>query len=722
MPAEIASQVGPYIIQRELGRGGMGIVYLAVDSRLGREVAVKSLPLDLASSPDRLARFEREAMVLASLNHPNVAQIFDVQSASGTKYLVLEYVHGEGLNDRVALGALEIGDALRICAQIAKGVEAAHNRGIVHRDLKPENVRISSEGQVKVLDFGIAVPAGMNMGMPATADAATIIGPSAEAGLEWGKVVGTPGYMSPEQARGKPLDKRSDVFSFGCILFELLTGTMAFPGETINDRVAAAIRAEPDWSRLPKDLPENIQSLLERCLVKEVSLRLRDLGDAALELEAAVGRRVSMNTQSRSTLVVKQTGNLPGETTTFIGRVAQIDRLKTLLPTTRLVTLAGPGGCGKTRLSIRVGRDFIDTHDDGVWLIELAPVTDAPSVHGAIAAAIGIPKEGGVAPSIDVIIRKLAGMSTILLLDNCEHVLQIAARLADAILRACPNVRILATSREPLGLPGEMVFRVPSLSLPPKGEGTLADDVTDTESVRLFAERATLAKPGFLVTSQNAATIAKICWRVDGIPLAIEFAAARVKVLGVEQILDKLDSRFRLLTNNNSLVVERHQTLRATVEWSYSLLSAQEKHLLACWSVFAGGCTLEAATSLLDGEIDEFEVLDALTRLVDKSLVTTQEDGDTLVRYGMLETVKQFGFDKLSEAPQAAAQMRSRHAEIYLEIARRSAADSTPSTKKLWTARLTAERENFLSALAWLEKQGQDVMGPMLITSILREI
>jgi non-specific serine/threonine protein kinase len=696
----------------------MGVVYLGRDTRLARDVAIKSLPESLATDPDRLARFEREATVLASLNHPHIAQIFDVQSESGQRFLILEFVPGDGLNERVWRGNLEIPEALRICSQIAKGVEAAHNRGIVHRDLKPENVRLTQDGQVKVLDFGIAVSAGLEYRAPATADAVTIVGIAPDQQVELGRIIGTPGYMSPEQARGAMLDKRSDVFSFGCILFETLSGTMAFPGDTMNDRVAAALKTEPDYNRLPRDTPENVRELIERCLVKDVAARLRDLGDAALELDSASGKRSSRTRAAPA----RQMGNLPTESTTFVGRASQIDRLKTLLPTLRLVTLSGPGGCGKTRLSIRVGREFLSVHHDGVWLVELAPVNDAPAVQGALAAALGMTTQSGATPSLEVVVNRLATMDGMLIFDNCEHVLQPAARLVDTLLRSCPNLRILATSREPLGLAGEMVFRVPTLSLPPRLDApTELEDVASSESVLLFVERAALAKPGFSVTAQNAQTIAKICWRLDGIPLAIEFAAARVKVLSVDQILDKLDQRFRLLTTNNTMVVERHQTLRATVEWSYGLLSDLEKRLLSEWSVFAGGWTLEAATALLAGEMDEFEVLDALTRLVDKSLVTTSEDSDTLIRYGMLETVKQFAGDKLDERAEVKT-IRDRHASIYLELARRSRDEATASTAELWKSRISAERENLLAAIQHLERTGIDPMAPMDIAGALRRI
>ncbi|MBS0195640.1 MAG: protein kinase [Planctomycetes bacterium] len=701
--------IGPYQILRELGRGGMGVVYLAMDPRLSREVAVKALPEHLALDPYRLERFQREASVLASLSHPHICQIFDIQEDQGSRYLILEYVPGESLDAKLSHGPLELSEALHISEQIARGVEAAHNRGIIHRDLKPDNVRVTPAGDAKVLDFGIAASATLEYPRPTSSEAETIVGamPAEEA-----KVIGTPGYMSPEQARGKPIDKRTDVFSFGCVLYEMLTGKAAFPGETISDRIAAVLRAEPDWDRLPKDTPDIVRELLARCMVKDVGSRLRDLGDACLELQAARGKRGS-GTRAHAP---KVQGNLPAETTTFIGRDSQVARLRELIPTARLVTLAGPGGCGKTRLAVRLGRELEAQHDEGVWIVELAGVNEASAVAATVGAAIGLQKVSGVAPSLDALQARLAQSKMLLILDNCEHILQSVARLADALLRSCPALRIVATSREPLGLPGELVYRVPTLTLPGESDQQL-EEMLQSESVRLFVERAKLAKAGFELTPANAAAISSICWRLDGIPLAIEFAAARVKVLSPDQINERLDQRFRLLTGG-AAGVERQQTLRATVEWSYNLLTDEEKKLLCAWSVFAGGWTLEAAAAVAGG-LDEFEVLDQLTRLVDKSLVSSHEDASGDMRYSMLETVRQFALERL-EATGTAAEVRDRHAAAYVELARCARENMSGASESAWRQRMEAERENFLAAVKHMEARGCDPMAVLALTGALR--
>lgn len=278
-------QIGPYRIDGELGRGGMGVVYLGHDLRLERPVAIKALPQEFAQEPERLARFEREAKILASLNHPNLGAIYGLEEVEESKYLILEYVEGSSLEERLAQGPVAMDEALEICRQIALGIEAAHEAGVVHRDLKPGNVRLTSEGLAKVLDFGLAKPTGGDTpsGPDLTQSPTMTYGATRE-----GIVLGTAGYMSPEQARGRRVDRRTDMWSLGCILYEMLTGTQAFQGETISDTLAAVLRGEPDWDALPPGTPEPLRRLLHRCLEKDPRHRMRDAADAILDLDEAL--------------------------------------------------------------------------------------------------------------------------------------------------------------------------------------------------------------------------------------------------------------------------------------------------------------------------------------------------------------------------------------------------------------------------------------------------
>jgi len=269
----------------------MGVVYLATDTKLDRQVAIKALPADLGADPDRLARFQREAKVLASLNHSNVGGIYGLESAEGQQYLVLEFIEGETLADRLSRGPIPIEESLTLARQIAEALEAAHEKGIVHRDLKPSNVMVTSEGVVKVLDFGLArtaegSPSSTNAA--ARADSPTITSPARHSPTIPGAIMGTAGYMSPEQARGKPVDKRSDIFSFGCVLYEMLTGAGPFPGETATDSLGAILHREPNWSLLPPSTPQRVRELLSKCLAKDRKNRLHDIADARLELDCTI--------------------------------------------------------------------------------------------------------------------------------------------------------------------------------------------------------------------------------------------------------------------------------------------------------------------------------------------------------------------------------------------------------------------------------------------------
>jgi len=283
--------IGPFQIQRELGRGGMGEVFLAHDPRLDRQVAIKSLPAHLSTDPDRLARFQREAKVLASLNHPGIGAIYGLEEAGGHQYLVLEYIEGETLADRLVSGAIPVDEALSIAKQVAEALEVAHEKGVIHRDLKPANVMVTPDGVVKVLDFGLArtaegAPSSTNA--PAAPDSPTL---QVRSPTIPGAIMGTAGYMSPEQARGKPVDKRSDIFSFGCVLYEMVTGLGPFPGETVTDSLGAILHREPDWTLLPPQTPVRVRELLRSCLAKDRRNRLHDIGDARLELDRAINGR-----------------------------------------------------------------------------------------------------------------------------------------------------------------------------------------------------------------------------------------------------------------------------------------------------------------------------------------------------------------------------------------------------------------------------------------------
>ncbi|MHC4976516.1 MAG: serine/threonine-protein kinase [Planctomycetota bacterium] len=302
--------IGPYLVEQEIGRGGMGIVFLARDTRLDRQVAIKSLPEHLAVDPERLARFEREAKVLATLNHPNVAGIYGVEEVNGARYLILEYVEGETVAERLDRGALPVDEAIELAVQIAKGVEAAHEAGVVHRDLKPANIKISLAGDVKVLDFGLARTDEGGSASSSVSQLPTLTSPAMASPTTPGVILGTAAYMSPEQARGRSVDKRTDIWSFGVLLHEMLTGRLLFGGETVSDSIAAILERRPELDQLPSKTPTRVRDLLARCLEKDTNKRLRDIGDARLELERSIADEEWMTASLAS--IKKTPSNMTG--------------------------------------------------------------------------------------------------------------------------------------------------------------------------------------------------------------------------------------------------------------------------------------------------------------------------------------------------------------------------------------------------------------------------
>ena len=282
MPLTPGTRLGPYEITTQIGEGGMGEVYRAMDTKLDRDVAIKVLPESLAGDPDRIARFQREAKTLAALNHPNIAQIHGLEESEGTKALVIELVEGPTLADRIAQGAVAVDEALPIAKQIAEALEAAHEQGIIHRDLKPANIKVRPDGTVKVLDFGLAKALGPTGSDALASQSPTITTPAM---TQAGMILGTAAYMSPEQARGKPVDKHADIWAFGCVLFEMLTATRAFAGEDVTDTLAAVVRSEPPWDVLPDAVTPTLRVYLRRCLHKDSKQRVGDIRDVRLALE-----------------------------------------------------------------------------------------------------------------------------------------------------------------------------------------------------------------------------------------------------------------------------------------------------------------------------------------------------------------------------------------------------------------------------------------------------
>jgi predicted ATPase/class 3 adenylate cyclase/tetratricopeptide (TPR) repeat protein len=388
--------------------------------------------------------------------------------------------------------------------------------------------------------------------------------------------------------------------------------------------------------------------------------------------------------------------NLPAQLSAFIGRDREICEVRALVESSRLVTLAGAGGCGKTRLGLQVAAELLDGSGDGVWLAELAAVTGQDAVPAAICEALRLAVNPG-RPALEALLDALALQDVLIVLDNCEHLIGGCATTAEAIVRRCPRVHLLATSREPLGIGGEVIYRVPSLSLPGPEESDSAPRSAD--AVALFADRARAQGVALDVDGQAGPLVVSVCRRLDGMPLAIELAAARLRSMSLAELHDRLDQRFRLLTGGSRTALERQQTLRATVGWSYSLLAGAERVLLARLSVFAGGFDLAAAEAVCgSGGLDVLEVAGLLGSLVDKSLVVAEPAG-TGLRYRLLETIRLFAAERLAEAggDQAAA-VAAAHCAHFLSVAETAAAYLAGPEQGRWLARLDADQANLRRA------------------------
>ena len=609
------TKLGPYEIIAPIGAGGMGEVYRAQDTRLDRTVAIKILSSTFSADSDRLRRFEQEARSASALNHPNIITIYELGRDGPTHYIAMELVEGKTVRELIVSGSLPIQKAIEIAAQTADGLTKAHEAGIAHRDLKPDNLMISNDGFVKILDFGLAkltLPSGeLNEASPTVA---------------WqtrpGVVMGTMQYMSPEQVSGSRLDFRSDQFSFGLVLYEMVHGKARLPqkhnrGDTGGDSSGTA--PNPVGAQ-NSDAPAPLCWVIERCLAKDPEKRYISTRELAREL-AAIRERFS---EKPARQVETRPANLPAQRTGLVGRDKEVAAAKELLlrQDVRLVTVTGPGGIGKSRLAVQVANDLVEHFPGGTHFVPLSSLSDPALISSAIVQAMGI-QAGGRSP-LQILNENLKDLSRppiLLLLDNFEHLIQAAPMVA-GLLAMGPNLKIMVTSRAALHVYGEHEFPVPPLAMPDAQAMPSVEVLAQYPAVALFVQRAIAVKPDFELTRENASAVAEICARLDGLPLAIELAAARVKVLSPSSMRTRLTSRLQLLTGGARDMPERQQTLRAAIDWSYDLLTPAEQKLFRRLAVFVGGCTLEGAEAVCDAKGDlDLDLLDGMASMVDKSLV-----------------------------------------------------------------------------------------------------
>ncbi|MGV9735105.1 protein kinase domain-containing protein [Rhodococcus aetherivorans] len=698
----------------EIGRGGFGVVYRCTQADLDRTVAVKVLTVDL--DEENRARFLREQRAMGRLTgHPNIVPILQVgTTASGRPYLVMPYHPQGSLDARIHRhGPLPLDQALRLGVKMAGALETAHRLGIVHRDVKPANILLTEYGEPQLADFGIAHIAG---------------------GFETatGAVTGSPAYTAPEVLAGDPPSPAADVYGLGATVFSALTGHAAFERRSGEQVVAQFLRitTQPVPDLREHGIPDDVADTIARAMTRQPGRRpataaafgtqlqqlqrnhdlpvddmaLRAEPDAEAEVDSEAGDPgpvLSGRRRTTAPAIPGTTGSLPLERTSFVGRRHELTEAKNLLTGSRLVTLTGIGGVGKTRLAMRVAAAVQRDYAQGVRLVELGELHDRASLLDAVAAAVGL-RDQSARPMQEVLLEFLAPRQVLVVLDNCEHLIDAVADLADLLLRTCPRLRILATSREPLVLGGEAVLAVPPLTVPDPQQPPSMRTLPRYEAVKMFTERAAAAVPGFALTEDNAATVARICHRLDGLPLPIELAAARLRALSPEQILERLTDRYTLLTRGSRGAPTRQQTLRWCIDWSFELCTAVEQRVWGRVAVFAGSFDLDAAEQVCGADMAAGEVLDTLTALVDKSILIREEAG-SVVRFRMLETLRDYGVEKLEQSGEDIT-VRRRHRDWYEALACAAEAEWISARQLDWIARLKREQPNIREALDFCVK------------------
>ena len=732
-----------FVDAREVGRGGFGVVYRCNQPRLGRLVAVKVLT---QSSADHLARFLREQQAMAQLTgHPNVVAVLHVgETSRGHPFLVMGFCARGCIQDRIKHhAALRMDETLRLGVKIAGALECAHELGIVHRDVKPANILLTDYGEPALCDFGIARVSDGDQFVTGT-----------------GIFAGSPAFIAPELIEGDAPSPATDVYALGATLFCCMTGHAAHdrrPGEHIASQLLR-ITTEPLPDLREHGVPDEVARVVERAMSRNPAQRPSavQLGEWLQQAQVSLGLpvddmalpetigqhrpaftapepmplmggakpshglsgngRASDMPQSAPTqagCAPRRAGSrLPAPADSFIGRHRETAQLRSMLGVSRLVTLVAMGGIGKTTLAAHVARELSrDQFADGVWWVELADLNEGALVADVVAAAVGLRDRSGRG-STDVLTDHFSGLHSLIVLDNCEHLIDEVAKLVDILLHHCPHVHILATSREVLDVTGEALLPLAPLARPAADDNITLGSLAAYDAVALFTVRARAAVPDFALSAKNADAVARICAQLDGLPLAIELAAARLRALSVEQIADGLSDRFALLKRGRRALTGRQQSLINCVAWSYGLCTEAERRLWAELSVFAGTFVLEAARAVRSGddgdqagmtdapthryEGADRELLDQLTTLVDKSILL-RSDHDDIVGYRMLDTVRDYGRSQLSAND--LHRLHQRHTDYYQHLMEQARSEWWSDRQVPWLRRVTLEVPNIRVAI-----------------------
>ena len=721
--SKVGQKFSQYRIISLLGSGGMGEVYLAEHEQLHRKAALKFLATELNSHSDHVERFLREARAASALNHPNICTIYEINSHGETPFIAMEFIEGETVSAMIRRRRRNVRQAIEIAAQVSAALAEAHAAGIVHRDIKPANIIVTKRDQAKILDFGLVklvqtenVTVGTNQFL-----------------TKAGMIVGTASYMSPEQARGLDVDGRTDVWSLGVVLYEMLTGKLPFTGETSTDTLAAILTTTPiPPSRLFAEIPPELERIVLKALESKRDARYGSASELLKDLRN-LGRKLDFESEFQGTgptgatedntfifdnapteVVVRntagdeaastgrRTNNLRTYFAPIIGRRDEISAVTQLLQDerVRLVTLTGIVWTGKTRLAHAVAETMVPEFEDGVFMIELSSVLLPELLPDSIAQPLGV-KDAGGRPVIEILKDHLSDKRLLLVLDNFEQIVDAATVIAE-LLAGADGLKVLVTSRFLLHISAEREFIVPPLS-PPSGELLSSfETIKENDAVQLFTERAQAVDPEFELTEENGRSVAEICGRLEGLPLAIELAAARTRILSPSEIMAKLDSRLKFLTGGARDLPERQRTMRGAIDWTYELLDEVEQAVFRHLSVFSGSFAVQAAEAVNGWyKSDSYVgVLDAVTSLLDKSLLIRVVGQGGERRFGMLEVVREYASEALRSAGEDETAMRA-HAEYFVSLGERAEPFLQAAHSAEWLDRLEDEHDNLRAAMQW---------------------
>jgi len=691
-------QVGNYRLLRLLGRGGFAEVYLGQHVYLNSQAAVKILQIVL--NDEDIEGFAKEARTLASLTHPHIVRVLDFAVENGTPFLVMEYAANGTLRQRHTYGTrLPDETIISYVRQVASALQYAHDQRLIHRDIKPENMLLGSTGEILLSDFGLAMPASHTVDQSTQAMEISF--------------AGTTPYLAPEQLQGKP-QPASDQYSLAVVVYEWLCGKRPFNGSPLEIAMQQISAPPPPLHEHIPGISSSIEETVIRALAKDPQQRYGSVQDFATALERAYQYTLlpqssfAPSTASEALQTILRPGpmwKVPITFTPLIGRDKEIADICELLknPDVRLVTLLGTGGIGKTRLGYQVAREIQPYFSDGICFVLLASISDPKLVVPTVAIELGI-QEIGAQSILEQVKVALRDRHFLLVLDNFEQVVAVAP-VIEELLAACPRLKVVVTSREVLHLQAEREFPVPPLGLPNLNQLPEDEALEQYAAVALFVQRARATLPTFQLTRTNARAIAEICVRLDGLPLAIELAAARIKLLPPQALLARLSQLFQVLTGGARTLPLRHQTLRNALQWSYDLLDGEEQRLFRRLSVFAGGWTLEAVEALEkalnEDETSTLSVLDGIASLLDKSLLVQRAREGKEPRLIMLRTVREYALELLRESGEIEPCQRA-FALYFLTFVEEAHLHLKGPQQTTWLEQLERERANLRAALAWL--------------------